>query len=205
MGRRWQAEDFPKSNWRIWRWFWRPRMARGFFNMRFFWHVVILHGCAVGGGSIAYANTLVETREGTWQNGSWASLADWRSEMPVHQERKIAVGLHNSHVVPSVLMAQARETAARIYATIGVKLRWRSRPETRIWMQFDTHVPPADHPGAMGYATPYDKTGTSIHILLDRVLCAGSQRLQGVLAGYVMAHDSAMCSKALAAIRIRGS
>ena len=85
MGRRWQAEDFPKSNWRIWRWFWRPRMAlRGFFNMQFFRHVVILHGCAVGGGSITYANTLVEPREGIWQNGSWAGLSDWRSEMPAH-------------------------------------------------------------------------------------------------------------------------
>jgi len=32
MGRRWRAEDFPKTNWHIWRWFWRPRLAlRGFF------------------------------------------------------------------------------------------------------------------------------------------------------------------------------
>ena len=45
------------------------------------------------------------------------------------------------------------------------------------------------HPGAMGYAMPYGKTGTSIHILLDRVLCAGSQKLAGVLLGHVMAHE----------------
>ncbi len=85
MGRRWRAEDFPKTNWQFWRWFWRPRLAlRGFFNMRFFRHVVILHGCAVGGGSITYANTLVAPRESVWRNGSWAGLADWTTEMPRH-------------------------------------------------------------------------------------------------------------------------
>jgi cholesterol oxidase len=87
MGRRWRAEEFPKTNWSIWRWFWRPHMAlRGFFNMQFFRHVVILHGCAVGGGSIAYANTLVVPSDPVWRNGSWAGLADWTSEMPAHFE-----------------------------------------------------------------------------------------------------------------------
>jgi cholesterol oxidase len=87
MGRRWRAEDFPKTNWAIWRWFWRPRVAlRGFFNMRFFRHVVILHGCAVGGGSITYGNTLVIPPDLIWCNGSWAGLADWTREMPAHFE-----------------------------------------------------------------------------------------------------------------------
>ena len=85
MGRRWNAEDFPKTNWFIWRWFWRPRLAlHGFFNMEFFRHVVILHGCAVGGGSITYANTLVVPTDLPWRNGSWAGLADWKAEMPAH-------------------------------------------------------------------------------------------------------------------------
>ena len=56
MGRRWTPENLPKTNWSVHRWFWRPKLAlRGFFNMRFFRHVTILHGCAVGGGSITYA------------------------------------------------------------------------------------------------------------------------------------------------------
>src|SRR4051812_22234778 len=58
MGRRWTPETLPKTTWQIWRWIWRPALGlRGFFNMRFFRHVVILHGCAVGGGSITYAST----------------------------------------------------------------------------------------------------------------------------------------------------
>ena len=31
--------------------------------MEFFKHVTILHGCAVGGGSITYANTMLVPRE----------------------------------------------------------------------------------------------------------------------------------------------
>jgi cholesterol oxidase len=83
MGRRWTPESLPRSSWQIWRWIWRPRVAlRGFFNIRPFRHVMILHGCAVGGGSITYANTLLAPRDSIWDSGSWAGLADWNNEMP---------------------------------------------------------------------------------------------------------------------------
>ena len=85
MGRRWRPEDFPKTNWSLRRWIWRPGLSlRGFFNIAPFRHVVILHGCAVGGGSITYANTSLPPRESVWDGGSWAGLADWRAEMPRH-------------------------------------------------------------------------------------------------------------------------
>ena len=85
MGKRWRPEDFPKSNWKIWRWIWRPGLAlKGFFNLQIFRHVVIMHGCAVGGGSITYANTLLVPDDRIWEKGSWAGLADWKSEMPRH-------------------------------------------------------------------------------------------------------------------------
>jgi cholesterol oxidase len=79
MGRRWRPEDFPTTNWRFWRYFWRPRLAlRGFFSMRLFRHALIFHGCAVGGGSITYANTLAVPPDSAWQKGSWSGLADWQ-------------------------------------------------------------------------------------------------------------------------------
>ncbi len=85
MGRRWTAENLPRTSWSIHRWFWRPRLGlRGFFNMRFFRHVTILHGCAVGGGSITYASTLLRSPDKVWDMGSWAGLADWKAEMPQH-------------------------------------------------------------------------------------------------------------------------
>jgi cholesterol oxidase len=87
MGRRWTPENLPNTNWKIWSWIWRPRLAlRGFFNISFFRHVLILHGCAVGGGSITYANTLLVPKDSVWDNGSWAGLANWKSEMPGHYQ-----------------------------------------------------------------------------------------------------------------------
>ena len=85
MGRRWGPENLPRTNWVLWRWIWRPSLAlHGFFNLEFFRHVVIAHGCAVGGGSVTYAGTLLVPRDSIWENGSWAGLASWKTEMPQH-------------------------------------------------------------------------------------------------------------------------
>ncbi len=87
MGRRWTPENLPPSSWSIARWIWRPAIGlHGFFNIEPFRHVLILHGCAVGGGSITYANTLLAPRDSIWENGSWAGLAPWKTEMPAHYE-----------------------------------------------------------------------------------------------------------------------
>lgn len=87
MGRRWTPENLPHTNWSLHRWFWRPNLAlRGFFNMRFFKHVTILHGCAVGGGSITYASTLLRPPDKVWEMGSWAGLSNWNAEMPQHYD-----------------------------------------------------------------------------------------------------------------------
>jgi cholesterol oxidase len=83
MGRRWAPLSFPRSGWSIHRWFWRPKLGlRGFFNMRFFRHATIFHGCAVGGGSITYAGTLLCPPDRVWEVGSWTGLTEWKTEMP---------------------------------------------------------------------------------------------------------------------------
>jgi cholesterol oxidase len=85
MGKRWTAEDFPKTTWNLRRWMWRPGLKLfGFYDMRPFRHVMILCGNAVGGGSITYANTLLSPPDRVWQDGSWKGLADWQREMPAH-------------------------------------------------------------------------------------------------------------------------
>ena len=85
MGCRWTPQNLPTTNWKIWRWIWRPGFGlRGFFNIDPFRHVLIMHGCAVGGGSITYANTLLVPGDAVWESGSWAGLADWKAEMPPH-------------------------------------------------------------------------------------------------------------------------
>jgi cholesterol oxidase len=87
---------------------------RGFFNMRFFRHVTIFHGCAVGGGSITYASTLLAPPDKIWETGSWASLANWQQEMPQHYEtatRMLGV-IENKILGPADrLLKQAAEAA----------------------------------------------------------------------------------------------
>ena len=87
MGRRWPPDNLPNTSWSIHRWFWRPKLGlRGFFDMRLFRHVTILHGCDVGGGSVTYASTLLAPPDKVWQSGNWSGLADWKAEMPRHYE-----------------------------------------------------------------------------------------------------------------------
>ena len=87
MGRRWTPERLPTTSWSLHRWFWRPKLGlRGFFNMRLFRHATIFHGCAVGGGSITYAATLLRPPNNVWNSGSWAGLSNWEMEMPRYYE-----------------------------------------------------------------------------------------------------------------------
>lgn len=87
MGRRWSPETLPHSSWFLHRWFWRPKLGlRGFFNIRYFRHVTILHGCAVGGGSVTYATTSLRPPDKVWCSGSWTGLASWQTEMPQHYD-----------------------------------------------------------------------------------------------------------------------
>jgi cholesterol oxidase len=87
MGRRWTPETLPRTSWSLHRWFWRPKLGfTGFFSIRYFRHVTILHGCAVGGGSVTYATTLLRPPDKVWETGSWTGLAAWQAEMPRYYE-----------------------------------------------------------------------------------------------------------------------
>lgn len=85
MGRRWNADNLPKTNWSFWKWLWVPQAGlRGFFNISLFKRIIVLHGNAVGGGSITYAGVLLVPPDRAWEQGSWAGLNDWKSVMPQH-------------------------------------------------------------------------------------------------------------------------
>ena len=116
MGRRWTPENLPSTNWLIHRWFWCPKLAlRGFFNMRFFRHVTILHGCAVGGGSITYAATLLRPPDKVWEMGSWAGLADWKKEMP----RSYATASRMLGVIENKILGPADHLLKKVADAVG--------------------------------------------------------------------------------------
>src|SRR5690349_1144718 len=60
-GKRFQDTDFAKSNWDLRRYLWMPAFKFfGIQNISLFRNVLILSGAGVGGGSLVYANTLLE-------------------------------------------------------------------------------------------------------------------------------------------------
>ena len=128
MGRRWAPLSFPRSGWSIHRWFWRPKLGlRGFFNMRFFRHTTIFHGCAVGGGSITYAGTLLAPPDKVWEAGSWTGLAAWKAEMPQHyQTASRMLGVTQNRILGSAdrLLKQAGESTGTsptfYYTRVGI-------------------------------------------------------------------------------------
>lgn len=85
-GRRFTRDDFPKTNWDVKRWLWKPEAGlRGIFQMTFMRHVTVLHGVGVGGGSLVYANTLPHPSDAFFRAPSWSHLAeDWRAELKPH-------------------------------------------------------------------------------------------------------------------------
>ena len=84
-GRRFDAQDFPKTNWHLRKWIFWPSMGfHGFFRIRLFRHLTVLAGAGVGGGSLVYANTLAIPPDEFYQSGTWRGLADWKSELQPH-------------------------------------------------------------------------------------------------------------------------
>jgi len=84
-GKRFAKEDFPKNNWDLKRWMWRPGLGlRGIFQMSFMDHVTVLHGVGVGGGSLVYANTLPTPTDHFFEADSWGGLANWKEELAPH-------------------------------------------------------------------------------------------------------------------------
>ncbi len=78
-GRRFRDEDFPRSNWDVRRYLWAPRLGcYGILQMSFLGGIFILHGSGVGGGSLGYANVLMEPDERLFDAPGWSQLADWR-------------------------------------------------------------------------------------------------------------------------------
>lgn len=83
MGKRYRAEDFPKSNWNLRKYFWLPAAKlHGFFRMTLFRHVFVLSGVGVGGGSLTYANTLLVPPDRVWDDPRWKDLNNWKDVMP---------------------------------------------------------------------------------------------------------------------------
>ncbi len=86
-GKRWEACDFPKTNWNLSKWLWLPALKLfGIQKITFFRHISILSGVGVGGGSLVYANTLPKPKSEFFSHGSWSGLDNWEKKLEPHYE-----------------------------------------------------------------------------------------------------------------------
>ncbi len=85
-GKRWRSQDFPRSNWAFWKFLWAPVLGcYGIQRLQFLNDVLIVAGSGVGGGSLVYANTLLEPPDDYYHDPQWQDLVpDWKSELAPH-------------------------------------------------------------------------------------------------------------------------
>jgi len=86
-GKRFKDTDFPKTNWNLPKYLWFPVLrCFGILQMSIFRDVFVLHGAGVGGGSLGYANVLMEPSDELFNNPSWRRLADWKQVLQPHYQ-----------------------------------------------------------------------------------------------------------------------
>ena len=86
-GKRFGAEDFPKTNWNIKNYLWMPALrCFGIMGINMLDDILILNGSGVGGGSLVYAATLIKPKPEFFQREDWQGEIDWKQELQPHFE-----------------------------------------------------------------------------------------------------------------------
>jgi cholesterol oxidase len=77
-GKRFEDQDFAKSNWQFWKYLWLPALrAYGILQISILKGVMVLHGAGVGGGSLGYANVLEVPSDETFATPAWNQNVSW--------------------------------------------------------------------------------------------------------------------------------
>jgi cholesterol oxidase len=86
-GKRYDDKDFPKTNWNIFKSLWLPFLrCFGTWELSFMNGAIALRSSGVGGGSLMYANVLMETDDRLFEAPSWHHLADWKAILRPHYD-----------------------------------------------------------------------------------------------------------------------
>lgn len=114
-GRRFADEDFPASTRDVRNYYWAPKLGmRGIFRVSLFKDVLVASGCGVGGGSLAYGNTLYRAQPAFFRDPQWAGLADWAAELEPHfdtAERMLGVTQVRDDGPADLLLREYAESA----------------------------------------------------------------------------------------------
>lgn len=115
-GKRFRDEDFAPSTWHLRRYLWAPALrCFGILQISPFRDVWVLHGAGVGGGSLGYANVLMEPSDALFSAPAWRHLADWKSVLAPH----FATARRMLGVVPNPRLWPADHVLRGIAAELG--------------------------------------------------------------------------------------
>ncbi|MBH0776388.1 GMC oxidoreductase [Nocardia bovistercoris] len=94
-GRRWRAEDLPRTNWNVRKSIWAPRLGlTGTQRISLLGKCAVFSGAGVGGGSLIYGNTLYEPLPDFYADRQWAHITDWCAELaPFYDQAKRMLGV----------------------------------------------------------------------------------------------------------------
>lgn len=84
-GREFKDEDFPRTNWRLDKYLWLPGLGlNGFLKLSLLRDLMVMNWSGLGGGSLGYANVLVEPDAKLFDAPEWRESGDWREVLEPH-------------------------------------------------------------------------------------------------------------------------
>lgn len=118
MGKRYKTGDFPKTNWNLKKFIWLPQLLlHGIQKITVLKDVMILGGVGVGGGSLVYANTLLEPPDSFYKDPAVLKInPEWQSIMKPHYEtakRMLGVTPNKYFSEPDKLLKQIAKDSGR--------------------------------------------------------------------------------------------
>ncbi len=97
-GKRFRDDELPKTNWDLRNYLWLPALrCFGIMQFSLLKDVLVLHGDGVGGGSLMYANVLMEPAEEYFDQPGWRDVTDWKTVLkPHYAQAKFMLGVDQS-------------------------------------------------------------------------------------------------------------
>ncbi|MBI3394880.1 MAG: GMC family oxidoreductase [Spirochaetia bacterium] len=102
-GKRYNASDFPETNWNVRKFLWMPKIfLYGIQRINLLGHVMILSGAGVGGGSLVYANTLYVPKDKFFHTPTVKAMGGYNGLAPFYQLAQKMLGVVQNKALTEV-------------------------------------------------------------------------------------------------------
>lgn len=147
-GKRFRDQDYPKTNWNIFRYLWAPALrCFGILQLSLFKGFFVFRSSGVGGGSLVYAGVLMEPDEAFFSSPAWSHLADWKEILLPHYAtaRRMLGVARNPRLTP------ADEALRHVAASLKQEETFRP---TEVGVYFNDHTGEVPDPYFGGEGPP---------------------------------------------------